>query len=89
MVSKWLIDVVLGVPAWLFAHMGTLSLPQGITDAPATIQSGLAGIGPWGFWIPLSAIALGITVIGTSLLLMVGIKGARIVASFLTLGGGA
>lgn len=87
-ITKYIIDLLMGVPAWLFSHMGTLSLPSAVTNLPATIQSGLSGITPWGYWLPLGAIATALAFVLASLTVLIVMKTVRIVGSFLTFGGG-
>jgi hypothetical protein len=89
MVVKGFLNVLSGVLVWLLGLLPHLAVPSWLSSlggSLATISSGLSGTTGWVPWGELFiAVALALSAIGIS----VAVRGFRIVASFLTLGGGA
>jgi hypothetical protein len=89
MVVNALLSMFADALSWLLSLMPHLSVPTWLTTAGTTLTgllNGLSGTSGWLPWIPLEAsIGLALAAVGIS----VAIRGVRIVASFLTLGGGS
>ncbi len=88
MITQWLLDALVTVFSWLCSNFPTFTVP----DFLSSVQSGIASINGdisgMDAWIPLSdAVAVTLAVVGVFAAAL-AIKVLRIVASFLTLGGG-
>ncbi|MEI8081427.1 MAG: hypothetical protein WCI74_06225 [Actinomycetes bacterium] len=89
MVTEWLMNTFSGTVAWLMMLVTVPAPPSWLADAGgyiATVGTYVTGTGVWIPWALISAVLGGWAVV---MVAMVAIKGLRIVASFLTLGGGS
>lgn len=89
MVTQWILEWFSAGIAWLGGILTLPSPPSFVTDLPgyvATASSYLVGTGAW---IPWTVVIAVLTVYVTCLVAGLAAKLARIVASFLTLGGGS
>jgi hypothetical protein len=94
-ITKLLIDCFLGVPTWLLGVLPSLSMPtffQGGTGSGTVggFFSQLVGyFATWDNIFPFDQAGPAVAIVLSSLAIAATIKLARIVASFLTLGGGS
>lgn len=88
-----IIDAILGllatVVSWILGLLPHLAVPSwlsGLSSQIATITAGLSGTTGW---VPWSLLFLAVGLALAAALVSVAIRGFRIAASFLTLGGGS
>ena len=90
MIAEVFISVLAGFAGWVFDFFP--QAPEG-NDAVSGVSLGIATVLGYAFgfghWIPWSVVAPVIVVLMGSLLAAGGIKAIRILASFVTLGGGS
>jgi hypothetical protein len=94
MVAEVLIDLLLGIPAWVLSLFPPMELPEFF--APGTGEGTIGGylatvsenMGSLSNFVPLDLVPGALAIVGTSLAAAVTIIVVRIVASFSTLGGG-
>lgn len=89
MVTKWILDWFAAGIAWLGGLLDVPGPPAFITSIPGYIADAsqyLAGTGPW---IPWAVIVTVLAAYAVCVVAGVALKVARIVASFMTLGGGS
>lgn len=86
-------DALLAVVAWVVetvtGWMPTVPVPAWLGTVGDGLDTAMSGASSMGAWLP---VGLGVTVLSAVLLCVVlgfGIRVVRIIASFLTLGGGA
>lgn len=90
MVTKWILDVVTDFIAWVLGLFPSVDVPVWMTttvpDALATLNGYLVAIDAW---LPFAHAATALLLVLAALTAAVALKGVRIVASFLTAGGGS
>lgn len=89
MVISGFLSVLGTVLTWvlgLLPHFGVPSWFSGLGSAVATVSGALSGTSSW---VPWTAVMVGLGVIFAAVGVSVAIRGFRIVASFLTAGGGS
>lgn len=89
MIVKWFLQVLFAVLGWLLSLFPTVAVPSWVTDESSNFATWLGYAQGMGAWLPLG---LAFTVIGVVFICVAAgftIRVVRIVASFLTLGGGA
>lgn len=89
MITEALIDFFFAVLSLPFAVMPDWAPPSWVTDAGGVLGTVVEGGASLGAWIPWGTVGIVVAAIFTSIGVAFGIKVARIVASFLTLGGGS
>lgn len=94
MITDALIDFVTTFVSWLLDTLPTVDLPGILTGTgPGTVGGFLASLGPtassFSVWLPLPALIGALALVLTAVGVSVAIKVTRIVASFLTAGGGS
>lgn len=94
MITKLLIDLVLGVPTWLLSQIPSLSLPAEITGTGdgsivGGITSAAAAAGSLNNWVPMGSVINALAFVLLCFGIALGVKLTRIIASFLTGGGGS
>jgi len=94
-ITKLILDVFLGVVTQFFQVLPTYTLPTIFGDAstPGSLGDFMDGmsnaLGDLRGWLPIEHAVIAIGMVGAAMVVAVVIRGARIVASFLTFGGGA
>lgn len=73
----------------LCSALPALPVPAWLSGGAANVASVLGTAGQLGYWVPFSVAAVVVSSVVACLLAGLGIKVARIVASFLTVGGGS
>lgn len=94
MITRLLIDVLVTIPAWLLSVLPTVTFPAYLTGTGpgtlyATIQGAVSALYSVDYWLPVAQVALCAALVLAALLAGLTVKGVRIIASFLTLGGGS
>jgi uncharacterized membrane protein YccF (DUF307 family) len=95
MIVKWILDAAAALIAWVGSIMPSLTLPTFFQSGTGsgTIGSYLGGFTSWmgsfGNWIPVEHIGPALAILVTCVGVALGVKVERIVASFLTAGGGS
>jgi len=89
MITEWLLSAVSWLWQTVIGHVPFPSVPSWLSTAGAASSSLASHFAGLGAWLPFPLLT---TIAGTWLLVLVaslGLKVARIVASFLTVGGGS
>ena len=89
MVIDAIISVLAGFVAWLVALISVPESPAFLGDLQGYLDTASGYVTGTGQWIPWPIMVGIFAAWGISIVAMVSIKGVRIVASFLTLGGGS
>jgi hypothetical protein len=89
MVTKALFDVLFVVPTWLLSIFPTYTLPAWVGEIPAQVGGVVGYMEAMGNWIPVEHFAPAFGLVLISVGVAAAVKIARIVASFVTLGGGS
>lgn len=89
MIVSFLLNLFGGVIAWLLGLLPHLSPPSWLDDAAGALSTVLSSLNGSSAWVPWSYLLLGVGLVLSSVAVAVAIRGFRIVASFLTLGGGS
>lgn len=89
MITEWVVTALGNLVTFIGGLMPDLTLPEGLTDAIDTI-SGYAPL----YWqlgnaLPVEAMAIGLALILGANAIVLVVRIVRIVASFLTAGGGS
>ncbi len=89
MIIQWLAGALSSVLTWLIGIFPAPTLPSWLTAAPSAISGWVAQLDGFGNWLPLDvvsgAVAFALVVLGIG----GAIKLLRIIASFLSAGGGS
>lgn len=89
MITTLLIMLVSGFVSVVFGLFPELPDPDAILDGTSGIGSVFSSVGSLAFWVPFPAAAAALAVVAAVAVAAFGIKLVRIVASFLTAGGGS
>lgn len=89
MVTESVIGLVVGFVTWIIETVPAPAVPDWFDDANAGLSSLANVMGSVAVWIPVGLIGLVLTVWVVTWGVAIGIKVVRIIASFLTLGGGS
>lgn len=89
MITEALMSVMLGMVGAMVGLLPDGEAPSWVTDAGETLSSVLAYAAPVGNWLPLQLAGTVLVAFLACVAAGFGIKVARIVASFLTVGGGS
>jgi hypothetical protein len=92
-ITQALISLLVTPIAWMIGLLPTFSLPDFLGTGGGSIASGMTGffgyIGSFTNWLPGYALAPAFAWVATCVAVAIGVKLVRIVASFLTFGGGS
>jgi hypothetical protein len=89
MITEALMSVLSGFVNSVLGSLPTIPVPTWLSDLSSGVST-IAGYGAGlGVWMPVPLIVSVVTTVVAAWLVAFGIKIARIVASFLTLGGGS
>jgi hypothetical protein len=89
MVTEWILDLLVSFWEWLISSIPWPEPPEWfeqLEDGIGFINDHITGLSAW---LPFPLLGTVLTAVFTLLLLSLGLKVARIVASFLTAGGGS
>lgn len=89
MITQWLIDMVTSFVQGLLDLVPLPPIPDWLSSGAGAVGSVAAQMGALSNWIPVT---VGVAIIGTILAIIVAaaaVKVVRIIASFLTAGGGS
>lgn len=89
MITEALMSVVTGLVSVLLGSLPVVPVPGWLSDLSSGVSSIAAAGSGLGVWLPVPLIVAVITTVFGAWIIGFGIKLARIVASFLTLGGGS
>lgn len=90
MIIKWLLDVVTGFLGWVVGLLPSVSIPVWMsTTVPNAITTIGGYISSIDVWLPFSDAGIAVAFVVVALAAAVAIKIVRIVASFVTAGGGS
>lgn len=94
MITNWIIQAVSTVVSWILGMLPVLSLPTSLTDTGpgsvhATIAGGVASLWSLDSFLPMGHLVGAAALVLAALVAAVTIRLVRIVASFLTAGGGS
>lgn len=89
MIVEWLLGLGASLVEGLLGALPTFDPPGWIASGTGSIITVLQTAGSLGHWVPLGLFAVVVAAVIACLLVGVGIKVTRIVASHLTLGGGS
>lgn len=88
MITEALISVFTTVLGVVLGTVPSLPVPGWLAEGPGFVAAVMGTAGAFSFWVPLRLLGVVVAVIVAALLVGLGVKLARILASFLTLGGG-
>lgn len=89
MVTDWILDTLTSFWEWLCSVLPAPEVPEWwgtLTTAIDTVNSHITGLGAW---LPFPVLRTVVAAVATLMLVSLGLKIARIVASFFTAGGGS
>lgn len=89
MIFEGIINAVAGIVSFIAGLMPEFDTPAWLTTIAAKIDLVVANMAPLGVWLPFGAAGTAVTLVLAAVAVAVIIKLVRIIASFLTLGGGA
>jgi hypothetical protein len=89
MVIDAILNVLSGAIAGLLGLMPHLAVPSWISSVGDALSTVTSALGATSAWLPWDILELGIVVSLAGVGLSVAVRGIRIAASFLTLGGGS
>lgn len=89
MIVEWLLSLATSLVEGLLSALPTFNPPSWIADGASSVSSVLTTAGSLGHWVPLPLFGVVVAAVLTSLTVGLGIKIVRIVASFMTVGGGS
>ena len=89
MITKALIDLVSGLASFVLGLMPAVTLPNGIASISSTVHNAFGAAGVWATLLPLMALKVGFTFLLACWGIVVVIRLVRMLASFLTGGGGS
>lgn len=89
MVTEAVLGVLASIVAWIGSNLGVPSPPAFLTDLPGYVATAASYLASTGAWFPWSLVLTIATAHAAVLLAALAVKVFRIVASFLTLGGGS
>jgi len=90
MIWEWLMNRVADMIVWLSAQITAMipPVPSWVASLPGYIQTLAGYLGTVSHWLPVEMLIVVIVALSATWGAGLAIKGIRIVASFLTLGGG-
>lgn len=93
MVTDAILNVVTSVVSWIVGLLPTLTFPSALTDTGtgsvhATMTGAVSSLWSLDAFLPVSQLVAAAALVLAALLLSVTVRIVRIVASFITLGGG-
>lgn len=88
MIVEWFLNLCASLWESLCAALPVVPVPSWVADGSAGVAQIIGMAATFGHWVPLSMFGVVVLGVVTCLVAGVGIKVARIVASFATLGGG-
>lgn len=88
MIWEWLLNAIADAAEWLHAQYTIMGVPDWVFAGIGYVASAMAYVSSLGNWIPFDLGGVVMLAALAAWVLGVGIKIVRIVASFLTLGGG-
>lgn len=88
-VLTWLVGILNGGLVQLVSAFPDITLPSWFASGPAAISQLMTMVGQLSYWFPSEMFTPFLVWNGAVLVIALGIRIARIVASFATLGGGA
>lgn len=89
MITTAIIHLATSVLSWVLALLPSWSLPDWVDSASSTLTNVLSGVGALNYLFPVGVLFLCVGVCFSAWLVAFGIRIGRIVASFLTAGGGS
>lgn len=89
MILKWILDAISNVIGTFLEAWDAIPAPQWAKDAGATFGNAINQADGLGTWLPINFMLVVAAVVLGARLLAYTIKAVRIVASFLTAGGGS
>lgn len=89
MIIEWFLTLIASAWEGLCAALPAVPVPSWIASGSGSVSSILSMAAGLGAWVPIQLFGVVILAVVACLVAGVGIKIARIVASFVTLGGGA
>lgn len=89
MIVEALLNALAALVSWIGSVFPTITVPEGVTTAISSISGYAAGYWQLGHVLPVSEIAVAMGLLVASSVVAVGIKVVRIIASFVTAGGGS
>jgi len=88
MIVEWFVGVLAGLAEWLLARLPVSEPPGWIAEGVGSITTLFGYMHSVSVWVPVALGGVVVTAVLACLVIGMGIKVARIVASFATLGGG-
>lgn len=89
MITETIVRALATLLAWVGEHLPTVTLPAGLTEALSTLGQYAAQYWQLGHVLPVATMATAFAFFVAASAIALGIKVVRIVASFLTAGGGS
>lgn len=89
MILEWLMNLAASLWEALCGALPALPVPSWLSGGAAQVGSVMAKAAQLGNWVPFDVAGVVVASVVACLLAGVGVKVARIVASFLTVGGGS
>lgn len=94
MITQWLVEIVGNVVTWILGLLPTLTVPEYLSGtgggtANGTVTDAVSGLWSFDAFLPVTQLVAACALVLASLLVAVTVRVVRIVASFLTAGGGA
>lgn len=88
MIVEWFLSVAAGLWEGLCGSLPAVPVPTWVSGGASSVASVLGTAAQLGNWVPLELFGVVVLAVTVCLLAGLAIKVARIVASFVTLGGG-
>lgn len=89
MVTDWIIQALAAFVSWVLGLFPVLDMPDWVATVVTFVSSTVTNALALGNWIPWPMVGLAFVFIWAAWLVALGIRVARITASFFTAGGGS
>lgn len=89
MIIGWILSLLGSTVSWLLGLIPAFPVPAWLTTAGSYLGTVVNAMGQISAWLPWTLLVTGVGVVIAAVVAGIVIRGVRIAASFLTLGGGS